>query len=37
MTFLFKNKSMKFHEYRNHEYDIQDISVEPMLLKQMEL
>ena len=30
---LFKNKSMKFHEYRNHEYDIQDISVEPCVVK----
>ena len=24
---LFKNESMKFHEYRNHEYDIQDMPV----------
>ena len=30
---LFKNESMKFHEYRNHEYDIQDISVEPCVVK----
>ena len=30
---LVKNKSMKFHEYRNHEYDIQDISVEPCVVK----
>ena len=30
---LIKNESMKFHEYRNHEYDIQDISVEPCVVK----
>ena len=30
---IFKNESMKFHEYRNHEYDIQDISVEPCVVK----
>ena len=31
-SLLVKNKSMKFHNYRNHEYDVQDISVEPCVV-----
>ena len=31
-SLLVKNKPMKFHNYRNHEYDVQDISVEPCVV-----